>query len=198
MSILKKLELLLNKGISSELEVVYLMSGLRKLLEQQRAKDKYRYLKFYCDWTLHSKLEGSAAQDILGKFNAANIHFKAGLHLHQLPDPVRNEINNISKMKYFESELTAFLKENGLPSIDVVRQDGWIHFVHFYAKVVEDCPLVISSKNAITAGIDRVTVSVEQANEALADAMLFRVTWTILDKNGESGDLFIINSLRSN
>jgi hypothetical protein len=36
--ILKKLGALLNRGIASEAEVVYLMSAIRKILEQQQAK----------------------------------------------------------------------------------------------------------------------------------------------------------------
>lgn len=170
------------------------MSGLRKLLEQQQAKMQYTYLNFHCDWTLHSKLEGPAAQDILSVFDAANPHLKAGVELHQLPSELRNEIDNISQMKYFEKELTAFLRANGLPRINAVRSDGWIHFVHIYAKVVEDCPLVISAKNANTADIESVTVSLELANQTVGNNMPFKVTWTILDKNGKSGDIFIINS----
>jgi hypothetical protein len=38
--ILKKLETLLNSGITAEAEVVYLTSGLRRLLEQQQAKKR--------------------------------------------------------------------------------------------------------------------------------------------------------------
>lgn len=192
--ILKKLEALLNKGIAAETEVVYLMSGTRKLLEQQQAKKQYKYLTFHCDWTLHSKLEGPAAQGILSVFDAANPHLKAGVELDQLPSELRNEIDNISQMKYFKKELTAFLQANGLPSINAVRADGWIHFVHLYAKVVEDCPLVISAKNVNTADIESVTVSFELANQTVGDNMPFKVTWTILDKNGKSGDIFIINS----
>lgn len=198
MSILTKLEPLLNKGISSEIEVVYLMSGLRKLLEQQKAKRQYPHLTFHCDWTLHSQLDKQAAQEILNQFDAANLRLKDGIKLHQLPTALQSEINNISQMKYFENELTAFLKVNGLPGIEAVRPDGWIHFEHLYVKVVENCPLVISSEKATTAGIEKVTVSCKLANQAIGDEMLFKVTWTIFDKNGESGDLFIINSFRSN
>jgi hypothetical protein len=100
--IVRKLEALLNKGVTAEAEVVYLMSGLRKLLEQQQAKKQYKYLTFHCDWTLHSKLEDPAAQQVLIKFDAANPHLKAGVELHQLPSELRNEIDNISQMKYFK------------------------------------------------------------------------------------------------
>src|SRR5277367_4047130 len=99
--IIKKLDTLLRKGIADEPGVVYLMAGIRKLLEQQQAKQQYRYLTFHCDWTLHTKLEGSAAQEILSKFDAANPLFKSGLDLHQLPHGLRREIDNISQMKYF-------------------------------------------------------------------------------------------------
>jgi hypothetical protein len=90
--------------------------------------------------------------------------------------------------------LQAFLQANGLPSISAVRADGWIHFVHLYAKVVEDSPLVISAKHASALGIESVTVSFELANQTVGDNMSFKVTWTILDKNGQSGDIYIINS----
>jgi hypothetical protein len=126
-NILRKLETLLNTGITAETEVVYLMSGLRKLLEQQQAKKQYKYLTFHCDWTLHSKLEGPAAQEILSKFDAANPHLKAGVELHELPGDLRSEIDNISQMKYFKKELAEFLQANGFPSINAVRK-AWTIF----------------------------------------------------------------------
>lgn len=192
--ILKKLEPLLNKGISSEIEVVYLMSRLRMLLEQQQVEEQYKYLRFHCDWTLHSKLDRKAAQEILSRFDAANLHLKEGMELNQLPAPLQGEIDNISKMKYFEKELSEFLRANRLPGIDAARPDGWIHFEHIYVKVVEDCPLVISLKNATSAGIESVTVSCVLANKKMGDHMMFQVIWTILDKNGKHGQIFVINS----
>jgi hypothetical protein len=99
----------------------------------------------------------------LSKFDAANPHLKAGVELHQLLSELRTEIDNISQMKYFKKELADFSQANGLPSISVACPDRWIHFVHLYAKVVEDCPLVISAKNAYTAWVESVTVSFELA-----------------------------------
>ena len=39
--IIRKLEAELRVGITTEVQVVYLLAGLRKLLEQQDAKQKY-------------------------------------------------------------------------------------------------------------------------------------------------------------
>ena len=71
--IIRKLGREIRKGITTEAQVVYLIVGIRKLLEQQRVGMQYEYLKFYCDWALHSKLEGRTAQKILEPFDAANL-----------------------------------------------------------------------------------------------------------------------------
>ena len=192
-AITKKLEEILNTGITKELEVVYLMAGIRKLLEQQHAKSQYRYLTFHCDWTLHSKLRGPAAQEVLRHFDAANLRFKAGHHFDGLPRDLQRELENFAEMKHSEKELEAFLLANGLPTIEKARRDGWIHFLHLYAKVVQDCPLVISGESLTVSSIESVTVQLEIANQPQGENMPFRVTWTILDKNGLTGAFFVIN-----
>jgi len=51
--IIRKLEVELSGGIRTEPQVVYLMAGLRKLLEQRQEKRHYEYLAFHADWVLH-------------------------------------------------------------------------------------------------------------------------------------------------
>lgn len=172
------------------------MVGVRKLLEHQQAKEKYKYLTFHCNWALHSKLKGAPAQEILKQFDAANVHLRKGVELHDLPGSLRIEIDRISKMKYFEDELEAFLKSNGLPTLDTARSDGWIHFAHLYAKIVEDCPLVMNAENT-TASVDSVTLNIDMGKAPERDGspdVWFKVRWTILDKNGQSGEIFVLNS----
>jgi hypothetical protein len=197
--IVGKLDVLLHNSITTEAEAVYLMVGIRKLIEHLNVKDQYNYLKFHCDWALHSRLKGTMAQEILKQFDAANVHLKAGLHLQDLPPRLGTEIDRISKMKYFEEQLEAFLIENGLPSIDATRVDGWIHFQHLYAKVVEDTPLVMTPEN-VTATVASVTVNVDLAKAPKHEGgdIWFRVRWIIRDKNGQSGELSIYNSFDAN
>jgi hypothetical protein len=183
--------------IIGKLEV--LMVLVRKLLEHQQVKKKYEYLTFHCDWALHSKLEGTTTQKILKLFDAANSHLKAGVKLEDLPSLIGMEITRISKMKYFEDELEEFLKDNGLPSIDTTRSDGWIHFEHLYAKVVEDSPLVMTAQNT-SASVASVTLKVDFAKASKLDGgdMWFKVRWIILDRNGLSGEVFVLNSFALN
>src|ERR1700688_2050020 len=100
--IIKKLEVLLGAGITTETQVVYLMVAIRKLLEQQQAKKQYEYLTFHCDWALHSKLEGAMAQKVLKLFDAVNLQHRTGGKLGTLPPEQEGEIHRISKMEYFE------------------------------------------------------------------------------------------------
>jgi len=192
-AIIAKLETLLAKGITNEPEALYLIVEIRKLLEQQQAKKHYEYLTFHCDWAVHAALEGTTVQRILKLFDAANIHLKAGVELHDLPGSLKMEIDRISKLRYFEMELENFLKANGLSGLETTRSDGWIHLVHLYAKIVEDCPLVMTAKND-SATVASVTLKMELAKEAKHDDMWFKVSWIIEDKNGLSGEIYVLNS----
>lgn len=192
-AITAKLQEQLAKGITSEPEAVYFLAEVRKLLELQKAKDQYEYLTFHCDWALHPKLQGRMAQKILAYFDKANIHLKTGMKLHDLPGPLRIDVDRISKMRYFEDQLGEFLNGNGLPSLEQTRADGWIHFVHLYGKIVEDCPLVIQATNA-SATIGNVTLRLEFAEKPDNRDTWFMVRWIIEDKNGGKGEIFVINS----
>ena len=192
-AILTKLEKLLAYGIRSEAEAVYLMVEVRKLLEQQDAKRQYQYLTFHCDWALHAKLSGTTAQRILKLFDAASVHLKAGIKLDQLPGSLRMEIERISKLDYFERELESFLQNNGIQTLGSTRSDGWTHFAHLYTQIVEDCPLVMTAKNA-SATIASVTLELEFAKKVVHGDVFFKVRWIIRDKSGKSGEIFVINS----
>jgi hypothetical protein len=191
--IIRKLGREIDKGITTEVQVVYLMVALRKLLEQKDAEQQYQYLKFHCDWALHSKLDRSAAQRVLKHFDAANVHFRSGAEVQALS----REFDRVSKMEHFRQELYQFLEANGLPSLDANRSDGWTHFLHLYAQVIEDCPLVMTSEN-INSSISKVTLHVELANKPDEDEMFFKVIWTMMGKDGLSGDYFVVNSFSLN
>lgn len=85
----------LDGGIETEAQVVYLLAGVRKLIERDKAKEQYPDLKFHCDWALHSSLEGTAAKEVLRKFDAAHALLRRKIELHDLPAPLRTEIDRI-------------------------------------------------------------------------------------------------------
>jgi hypothetical protein len=66
-----------------------------------------------------------------------------------------------------------------------------------YARVVEDIPLEVSARvDADTQHISGIVIRVSDAPIDFAGKteMLFQVTWTVHDKNGQSGEIFVIHS----
>jgi hypothetical protein len=70
--IISKLTRELDAGIETEVQAVYLLAVSRKIIERDNIGGQYPDLKFHCDWALHSKLTGPAAQGVLRKFDAAH------------------------------------------------------------------------------------------------------------------------------
>jgi len=143
-------------------------------------------------------MDRAGAKTLLKQFDAASPHLMAKVKLRNLPSALRSEIDRISKMRSFEQELSTFLEAYDLPPLTKNRPDGWAHFLHLYAKVVEDIPLVVSSPTT-TKHVSHVVVHFDQARKAMRlntgeEEMLFRVTWAIHDKNGKLGEIFVINS----
>jgi hypothetical protein len=207
--IISKLTKELDTGITTEVQVVYVLAGIRKLIERDKISDQYKDLKFHCDWVLHSSLEGTYAKAILKKFDAAHVLLRGNIELLQLPLELRIEIQRIFKMTSFGEELSRFLMAYDLPPLTKNRPDGWTHFLHLYTRVIEDIPLVVAlppGRKKCKQGaadnspkyISHVTVHFDSAREAIKHAtgedVLFRVTWVIHDRNGQSGSLFVINS----
>lgn len=187
--IIKKLTKELDRGIASEARVVYLLTEVRKLIERDKPKGAYPNLKFHCDWVLHAKLTGTAAQDILRQFDVTHPLLRdQKLRLHDLPPILRSEINRISKMRFFHEELDQLLTDYGLPPL----KRGWTHFLHLYAQIVEDIPLEVTANNA--QHISKVVVHFEKAKRKLNGETLYKVKWSIHDKNGQHGSMEIYNS----
>lgn len=198
--ILSKLTEELEKGITTEAQVVYLLVGIRKLIERDGIEEKYVALNFHCDWALHSQLDRAGAKAILKQFDAAHVLLREHIELHSLPPKLRTEIDDISKMKSFEKELSAFLSAYHLPSLTHHHSDEWPHFLYLYVRVVEDIPLVVNAPGTCQ-NISRLTVRCELARKPLkhddGEDILFNVRWIIHDKAGQSGELFVIHSFET-
>lgn len=121
-----KLEVELKKRIKSELQIVYILSRIRKLLEIENLKSKYPVLNFYCNWSLHSeitKTDGKKINTILKEFIE------------------RPEKRYILSLHYqFRKELTNFLKDKELP----VLSDSQLNNFNFQlGKVISDTPIEV-------------------------------------------------------
>ena len=197
--IIGKLREQIEAGVTTEVQVVYLMAGIRKLIERDEAQDHYPLLRFHCDWALHSRMDRAGARRLLKIFDEAHLNFKNKLEWSDLPKPVQHALDEIAKMRGFEKEFERFVDEYGLPQLTRDHRDGWVRFLRLYAKVVEDIPLCVDVKKGDEIkNISRVTMHLDDAKETVKAAgfedFFYRMRWVLHDKNGESGSLSIFNS----
>jgi hypothetical protein len=190
-------------GIQTEAQVVYVLAGIRKLIERDDLKEQFRALNFHCDWTLHSTMDRAGARTILAIFDEVHPYLVAGI---ELPKYLEFQVDRISKMRSFRDEFSEFSELFDLPPLTINRSDGWVHFLHLYAAVIADIPLTVRApgERALGAGVDglnhisKVVVTCELAPEIVKyeefREQFFTVTWTIYDLNGQSGRLEVFNS----
>ena len=193
--IIRKLTAQLNQRITTEVQVVYLLVGIRKLIERDHRREQYPKLNFYCDWVLHSELDRSGAKAILREFDEAYPLLKRGMNL---PRELQKKIDDISGMESFEKELTRFLKSYGLPPISL-SVDDWSHFLHLYTRVIQDIPLMVKPSSPDAArNIRKLVVHFEAAAENYKSAeredLVYRIVWEIFDKAGGTGRHEVYNS----
>ncbi len=186
-SLYEKIKKLFNHGITRECEVVYLLTCIRKILEQEENNEQLDTLKFYCDWALHAKLTGRTAQSILSSFNEGHSEL-VGQEGH-LP----SAIQAVSKFTSLIVEVKKFLESHSIAPQQYSNSD-WSKFIFLYASIVEDCPLVINSHLSPTSKIQKVIARMELAQEIKSGQQYYKISWIITDAAGKDGELYVINS----
>ncbi len=120
----EKLSKELKRDLKYESQVVYILSRIRKLLEIENAKRKYKVLNFYSNWSLHSKIDRTEpVREILKEFIEK-----------------KGERHGFIFYTDFEKELKAFLTEHGLP---ILRPSKIKKFKDLLSKTISDTPLEI-------------------------------------------------------
>ncbi len=186
-SICTKVQNLLNDGITKECHVVYLLTCIRKILEQEDQNSDFELLKFYSDWALHSKLQGHTAQNVLSYFNKEHSLLVNG------DENLPTEIQNISKFNNLIEDVKKFLEIHSI-SVPEHTSSNSSKFISLYASIIEDCPLIINPHISKGAQITKVTVKVEFAEHVQHNQQYYKVRWIITDTVGNDGELFVINS----
>lgn len=135
--LLEKLRTELVKDIDSEVQVVYILSRIRKILEINNLKSQYKYLNFYCNWALHSKIDrAEPVADILREFlklDEAKVKFLTFEHLF--------------------ANLVKFLKQFDLP--EAITKDQWFKFCDKLIDIYSDTPIEVYPEEKVTIRIRR-------------------------------------------
>ncbi len=148
--ILQKLRAELERGISTEPQIVYLMVKIRKLLDLDKPHSAaYSTLRLYCDWCVHIKLCGPRAQEIVMKMDALYPDMLGGT----LSMEGKHYLRDIFAFNKFHDELNQFLYHKCLPTLS---ESQWHLFLTGFLNTVEDCSLKVNGMKL--TNIDEVLI----------------------------------------
>lgn len=143
--ILEKLNRELEKEIHSECQVIYILSRIRKYLELKNLKKKYKFLNFYCNWSLHSKIDRTEpVADVLREFIKGSDEGK------------------FLDFDYFVKDLRRFLKENQL-SERILETSNYLKFLNLLLDICSETPVEVFPEEKRTIIIARPKKSLEDS-----------------------------------
>lgn len=186
-AIIEKINSTLTKDITSEMQVVYIMAEIRKLLERDNKKETYKSLNFYCNWALHTKLASSAvassvvaAFDRQAQFIVQRNSVPAGQPVPNLDWTLLDRLNETIELATFYHELKSFSGDYRISGKLLSDDVEWLTFMSHYVGVIEDSPLHYrdSSLQYVNEVVAK-KIDVPQANKALDDGtnLVFAIQW---------------------
>jgi len=121
--ILEKIARELSLDNPDECRFVYVLSRIRKYLEVANAQEKYKYMNFYCNWALHTRIDKTKAMDEV-------------LHDFMRKDDPHGFTQGAPFFKDFE----AFLEEHSLPRI-WVSPSNKMELIRLMLEIYSDTPI---------------------------------------------------------
>ena len=119
--ILENLNKVLNKPIEKE-RVVYTMVEIRKFIERSESiATKWKDLKYWCDWVVHTHLDRSFAKETLKKMEEYTINNPNSKFHHSY---FNEQFISLEKLRW---QLYEFLKSNDLPT-EIINIPPWDDF----------------------------------------------------------------------
>lgn len=155
--IVRKLSNELAETITSESQVVYILVELRKLLERNALlkEERFRALRFCCDWTVHSKLDRDTAKmitELFDRYETMYRHEPVGVSQAGIP-----ELVEFCEHSRFRQQFIAACQTVDITTATISNDDWWRGFLIQFSEVVRDCP--IEARPRGTTYVKRVTAS---------------------------------------
>lgn len=135
--LLRKIQHVLDRRITNEMQVVYLLVELRKLMDRDDYKDPV--LRTFSNWVVHTSLENRSEGStfILSEFD----HFVAGFHERKRQSP---HLQHISLGAFREALFRCF-EHFRLSAKFVTDRTEWKKFGKLYCFIVSECPIVFTA-----------------------------------------------------
>lgn len=126
-NIKEKLQNVLNKDGLEEIDVVYILSRIRKLLEIDKNRTDFKILNFYCNWALHSQIDDT---DSISKI---------------LEEPGKAVFSLMHLYPDFDKEFKEFLSQHNLTTKIFSNKLTHTKFHHLLSEIYSDTPIIIKT-----------------------------------------------------
>jgi hypothetical protein len=187
--IVEKLRHHLTHGVDTECDVVYLLTEIRKVLDEDDPTHTFGALWMYCHWALHVDLDSPKTTiEFLKRVDLWICNNIAYLRPRP-PWELMDEVSLFRDFLYLETlrrELSTFLKLYKLPTEITDVDEKWFSFLAAYAGVIEDGTL--SMKSDKNDEIVAVKELVFKKGKALSSDyhVNFMIQWDIALKDGRT------------
>jgi hypothetical protein len=188
-SIVGKLAVHLSKPVNDEQSVVYLLVGVRKLLEKESKTHSHKSLWMYCHWALHVDLDKpGTTMDFLGRVDRWITNTVAYLEPSGPWEFIEEHylFKDFIFLDTFRRQLGEFLAAHDLPTSLSEDESQWNAFIAAYGCVIEDGTLSTTArKNDELKAVKQVVF--RKGKDLSADHHVpFVIEWHIHLKDGRT------------
>ena len=170
--IIAKLRRELERPITTEPLVLYLLVEIRKLMDRKGIQ--FDTLRLCCNWAVHVELSGDAARRIVRHVDALYPRLVSG----QLTEEDKQSLRSFFLMSRFRDELEQLLVREGLRRFG---DDEWNGFLACFLNVIEDCPLTCNAPGL--ANVDKVVLIREMGNTRAPSPEAPAIVWALYHQN---------------
>jgi hypothetical protein len=156
----------LAKPLTSEEQVVYVLSLVRKLLEYDKLERKAYYhasLTFYCNWALHTRIERSSGGQLLRHLDSEIPTLLAGKPIRKPATSPDNYVHGSAEPKIIHIlPLASFQLQLGvlLSHYNIKQHDSWWEDIFkYYLDVVANCPVSYNRATIRLKYIDSLVIT---------------------------------------
>lgn len=182
--ILSKLDIELQQEIASDRQVVYILVETRKLLESLPVRDGFESLDFYCNWAVHTQMDRASAKALVRKVDE-NFSKLLGSGLNEQDN---NWLDAVLSLESFRTQFLKFLEAHGLPK-EACSDRCWPTFLHFYSRVIQDCPLLCVCEDQSLTHVDKLVFTSLLVEEVSGGGASVSMRWDLSFKDKTFGRL---------
>jgi hypothetical protein len=146
--LLRKIQLILDRRISNEGQVVYLLVELRKLMDRDNYEDPL--LRTFSNWVVHTSLENRADGSTLILCEVDRFMTELYERKKLLPHPEHISLGT------FRTALIRCFVRFGLSAKFVKDAAEWKKFGKLYCLIVSECPIVFTAPKTKLKYIEKV------------------------------------------